>query len=122
YQIIYELVGAIKAAIEGLLEPTIEEIFLGRAEVRKLFQISKLGTVAGCMVVKGAVRRDCTARVIRGTERLFEGKLANLKRVKDDVREVQEGVECGISVANAPALQVGDLIEAWEMKKVERKL
>lgn len=122
YQIIYELVGAIKAAIEGLLEPTIEETFVGRAEVRKLFQISKIGMVAGCMVTRGAIRRDCTIRIVRGKERIFEGKLANLKRVKDDVREVAEGVECGISLEGNMDLQVGDLIEAWELKKVARKL
>ena len=122
YQIIYELVAAIKAAIEGLLEPTIEETFLGRAEVRKLFQVSKFGMVAGCMVTKGMIRRDCTVRVIRGRDRVFEGKLANLKRVKDDAREVQEGLECGISIEGNADWQVGDLIEAWELKKVARKL
>jgi translation initiation factor IF-2 len=122
FQIIYELVGAIKAAIEGLLEPTIEETFLGRAEVRKLFQVSKYGMVAGCMVTKGTIRRDATIRIIRGKERIFEGKIANLKRVKDDAREVQEGVECGISVEGNSDFQVGDLIEAWELKKVARKL
>ena len=122
YQIIYELVGAIKAAIEGLLEPTIEETFIGRAEVRKLFQVSKFGMVAGCMVTKGAVRRDCAIRVVRGRDRVFEGKIANLKRVKDDAREVQEGLECGISLEGNSDLQVGDLIEAWELKKVARKL
>ncbi len=122
YQIIYELVGAIKAAIEGLLEPTIEETFVGRAEVRKLFQISKIGIVAGCMVTKGAIRRDCAMRVVRGKERVFEGKIANLKRVKDDAREVQEGTECGISLEGNTNVQVGDLIEAWELKKVARKL
>jgi len=122
YQIIYELVGAIKAAIEGLLEPTIEEIFVGRAEVRKLFQISKVGIVAGCVVTKGSIRRDCTMRVIRGRERAYEGKLTSLKRVKDDAREVQEGQECGIALEGNVTVQVGDLIEAWELKKVARKL
>ena len=122
YQIIYELVGAIRAAIEGLLEPTIEETLIGRAEVRKLFQVSKVGIVAGCLVNKGSIRRDCTVRVIRGRERVFEGKIWNLKRVKDDVREVQEGVECGISLEGNANLQVGDLLEAWELKKVARKL
>jgi translation initiation factor IF-2 len=122
YQIIYELVGAIKAAIEGLLEPTIEETFVGRAEVRKLFQVSKSGLVAGCMVTKGSVRRDCVIRVIRGQARVTEAKLANLKRVKDDVREVQEGLECGILLAGNIDVQVGDLLEAWEQKKVARKL
>jgi translation initiation factor IF-2 len=122
YQIIYELVGAIKAAIEGLLEPTIEETFLGRAEVRKLFQVSKHGTVAGCMVTKGSIRRDAVIRVIRGRDRLAEVKISSLKRVKDDAREVQEGVECGIFLEGFTALQTGDLLEAWEQKKVARKL
>ncbi len=122
YRIIYELVGAIKAAIEGLLEPAIEETFVGRAEIRKLFQVSKSGMVAGCMVVKGAIRRDCLIRAIRGKDRVAEAKIANLKRVKDDVREVQEGVECGILLEGNVDMQVGDLLEAWEQKKVARKL
>jgi len=122
YSIIYELINALKAAIEGLLEPAVEETFIGRAEVRKLFQVSKIGMVAGCMVIKGSVRRDCTMRVIRGKERIFEGKMSNLKRVKDDAREVLEGVECGISLEGSTDLQIGDLIEAWELKKVSRKL
>ncbi len=122
YQIIYELVNAIKAAIEGLLEPTIEETFIGRAEVRKLFQVSKSGMVAGCMVTKGSVRRDCVMRVVRGRERVTDTKIASLKRVKDDVREVQEGVECGILLEGHADVQVGDLLEAWEQKKVARKL
>ncbi|MBI4342430.1 MAG: translation initiation factor IF-2 [Candidatus Omnitrophica bacterium] len=122
YQIIYELVAAIKAAIEGLLEPTIEETFLGRAEVRKLFQVSKSGMVAGCMVTKGTVRRDSTIHVIRGRERVHEAKVASLKRVKDDVREVQEGFECGILLEGNADIQVGDLLESWEQKKVARKL
>jgi translation initiation factor IF-2 len=122
YQIIYELVNAIKAAIEGLLEPTLEETFMGRAEVRRLFQVSRAGMVAGCMVVKGSIRRDCTMRVIRGRERVAEAPIGNLKRVKDDVREVQEGVECGILLQGNIDIQVGDLLEAWEVKKVARKL
>ena len=122
YQIIYELVGAIKAAIEGLLEPTLEETFLGRAEIRRLFQVSKFGVVAGCMVTKGMVRRDSVIRVIRGRDRLAECKIANLKRVKDDAREVQEGIECGILLEGSIDIQVGDLLEAWEIKKVARKL
>jgi len=122
YQIIYELVGAIKAAIEGLLEPTIEETFVGRAEVRKLFQVSKSGMVAGCMVTKGMVRRDCAIRIVRGRDRVGETKIASLKRVKDDVREVQEGVECGILLDGTIDIQIGDLLEVWELKKVARKL
>ncbi len=122
FKIIYELVNAIRAAIEGLLEPTIEETFLGRAEVRRLFQISKVGIIAGCMVTKGAIRRDALIRVIRGKERLTETNISNLKRVKDDVREVQEGFECGICLEGSTDLQPGDLLEAWELKKIARKL
>ena len=122
YQIIYELVGAIKAAIEGLLEPTVEETFVGRAEIRRLFQVSKAGIVAGCMVTKGMVRRDCVIRIIRGRDRVAEVKIASLKRVKDDAREVQEGLECGILLEGSTDVQVGDLLEAWELKKVARTL
>ena len=122
YQVIYELINAIRAAIEGLLEPRVEEIFMGRAEVRKLFQISKIGIVAGCMVTKGLIRRDCLIRVIRGRERVIEAKIASLKRVKDDIREAQEGSECGIALEGNTDLQPGDLLEAWELKKIARKL
>ena len=122
FQIIYELVGEITAAIEGLLEPKIEESFLGRAEIKKLFQISKTGIVAGCVVTKGTIRRDVLIRVIRGKERLMDTKIAGLKRVKDDVREVQEGLECGISLEGSVDIQPGDLLEAWEIKKIARKL
>jgi len=122
FQIIYELVNAITAALEGLLEPKIEEVFLGRVEVRRLFQISKVGIVAGCFVTKGTVRRDALIRVIRGKERLMETKIASLKRVKDDVREVAEGFECGIALEGSIDLQPGDLLEAWEQRKVARKL
>ncbi|MBI3325073.1 MAG: translation initiation factor IF-2, partial [Candidatus Omnitrophica bacterium] len=122
FQIIYELVNAIKAAIEGLLEPKTEEVFLGRAQVRRLFQISKIGIVAGCVVVKGSIRRDAVIRVIRGSQRLVETKISSLKRVKDDVREIQEGLECGIALEGNTDLQPGDVVEAWELKKIARKL
>ena len=122
FQIIYELVNAIRSSVEGLLEPKIEETFLGRAEVKRLFQVSKSGIVAGCYVTKGSIRRDAVMRVIRGRDRIAETKIANLKRLKDDAREVQEGVECGISLVGNIDLQPGDLLEAWELKKVARKL
>ena len=104
------------------LEPRLEETFLGRAEVRKLFQVSKIGIVCGCMVTKGTIRRDAMVRVIRGKERLAETKIGGLKRVKDDVREVAEGVECGISLEGNTDIQPGDLLEARDVKKVARKL
>ena len=114
--------NAIRASIEGLLEPKTEEIFLGRAQVRKLFQITRIGIVAGCIVTKGTLRRDGVVRVFRGKERVGETKMSGLKRVKDDVREVQEGLECGISLEGSIDLQPGDLIEVWELKKTARKL
>ena len=95
---------------------------MGRAEVRKLFQISKVGIIAGCMVTKGSIRRDYLIRVIRGRDRIGEAKIASLKRVKDDVREIQEGSECGIALEGSTDLQPGDLLEAWELKKIARKL
>ena len=122
FRIIYELVNEIKAGIEGLLEPKTEELFLGRAEVKRLFQVTRVGIVAGCIVTKGLIRRDAVIRLIRGKQQLIETELASLKRVKDDVREVQEGLECGIALAGNADLQPGDLIEAWELKKIARKL
>jgi translation initiation factor IF-2 len=122
FQIIYEVVNEIRASIEGLLEPKIEETFLGRAEVKQVFQISKVGQVAGCQVTKGTIRRDALMRLIRGAERIVEGKIATLKRHKDDAREVREGMECGIALAGTVSYQPGDVLEAWEQKKVAQKL
>ena len=122
YQIIYDMVNAIRGAIEGLLDPDLEESFIGRAEVRQLFKVSKGGNAGGCMVVKGSMRRDCQVRLIRDDERIYEGKMSSLRRMKDDVKEVQEGVECGIALDGNADIQIGDFIEAWEVKKVARKL
>ena len=124
YTIIYEAVSEIKLAIEGLLEPTTKETFLGRAEVRQVFKISKIGNIAGCLAAKGKLARagNPLVRVIRNKETVFEGKLAALKRFKDDVKEVSEGQECGISVENYKDFQVGDFIELYQLEKVARKL
>lgn len=122
YQIIYDMVNAIRSAIEGMLDPDLEETFIGRASIRQLFEVSKGGHAAGCMVVKGSVRRDAMIRVIRNEERIYEGKMSSLRRLKDDVKEVQEGVECGITLEGNVDIKVGDFIEAWEVKKVARKL
>ena len=123
YQIIYDAINAVKSAIEGLLAPEVEEIFLGRAVVKQVFKVSKVGIIAGCGVVRGKIGRQATViRIIREKERLREGKLSSLKRFKDDVREVTEGQECGIAVEGFKDYQPGDLIEAWEQKQVARKL
>ena len=122
YNIIYELIQEIKAALEGMLEPKIKKIFLGRAQVRKVFNLSRSGTVAGCLVSKGKILRSATVNLIRNNQVIFEGKIANLKHYKDDVREAAEGFECGISLAGFSDYHEGDVIEAYEVQKVARKL
>jgi translation initiation factor IF-2 len=122
YNIIYELANDIKAAVEGMLEPKLKKTFLGRAEVRKVFKLSRSGTVAGCFVSKGKFTRTCEISLSRNGEVVFEGKLSSLKRFKDDVREVMEGFECGMALAGFDNLQEGDVIEAFEIEKIARKL
>jgi len=122
YNIIYELANDIKAAVEGMLEPKLKKVFLGRAEVRKVFKLSRSGTVAGCFVSKGKISRSATVNLVRNGEEIFEGKISNLKRFKDDVREVAEDFECGITLGGFDTLQEGDIIEAFEIEKIARKL
>jgi len=122
YNIIYELANDIKAAVEGMLEPKIKKNFVGRAEVRKVFKLSRAGTVAGCFVTKGKINRSSSVNLIRNGDVVFEGKLSSLKRFKDDVRDVQEDFECGIGIAGFDDLHEGDLIEAYEIEKIARKL
>lgn len=122
YNIIYELANEIKLAMEGMLEPKLKKIFLGRAEVRKVFKLSKSGMVAGCFVSKGRIMRSNTVSLVRNGQAIFEGGISNLKRFKDDVREVTEGFECGISLSGYDNLQEGDIIEAYGIEKIARKL
>lgn len=122
YNIIYELANDIKQAVEGMLEPKLKKVFLGRVEVRKVFKLSRSGTVAGCFVVKGKINRHAVINLMRNGELAFEGKIGNLKRFKDDVREVAEGFECGITLAGFDNLQEGDIIEAYDIEKIARKL
>jgi len=122
YQIIYEAIGEVRAAMEGLLEPKTQELFLGRAKVLQVFNVSKIGAVAGCQVVKGKIARSAVCRLLRGPQQVFEGRVASLKRFKDDVREVAEGLECGIALQGASDYQPGDLIEAFELQQVAQKL
>ena len=122
YNIIYELANQIKAAVEGMLEPKINKVFLGKAEVRKVFDLTKAGRVAGCYISKGKINRQSVVSLLRGGEPVFEGKVSSLKRFKDDVREVAEGYECGISLSGFTDLQAGDIIEAYEIEKIARKL
>jgi len=121
YSIIYEIVDEIQAAMEGMLEPVIEETFLGRAEVRQIFNVSKTGVVAGCFISKGRIPRDAVCKLIREKEIVFKGKMSSLKHFKDDLKEAKEGFECGISLGFKD-IQKGDLIEAVEIRKVARRL
>ncbi|MCA1958922.1 MAG: translation initiation factor IF-2 [Nitrospira sp.] len=123
YTVIYDAIADVKAAMEGLLEPTLKERTLGRAEVRQVFTIQKVGTVAGCYVLDGTISRaSAGVRVIRDNVVVYQGKLASLRRFKDDVREVQQGYECGISVENFNDVKVGDIIEAFAIDKIAAKL
>jgi len=122
YNIIYELANDIKAAVEGMLEPKLKKVFLGRAEVRKVFKLTKAGIIAGCYVTKGKINRNSLVTLVRNGQVAFEGKLSSLKRFKDDVREVAEGFECGMSIAGFDQLLEGDIIEAHEIEKIARKL
>jgi translation initiation factor IF-2 len=123
YTIIYDAMAEIKAAMEGLLEPTLKERTLGRAEVRQVFTVSKAGVIAGSYVVDGTITRAAVGvRVIRDNVVAYEGKLGSLRRFKDDVREVQQGYECGISVENFNDIKAGDIIEAYAVDKIAAKL
>jgi translation initiation factor IF-2 len=123
YNIIYNAIDDIKAAMEGLLEPTLKERILGRAEVRQTFHVSKVGTIAGCQVVEGVISRQCDGvRVIRDNALVYTGKFHSLKRFKDDVREVQTGYECGIGIENFNDIKLGDIIEVYVIDKVAGKL
>ncbi len=123
YTIIYDAMAEIKAAMEGLLEPTLKERTLGRAEVRQVFTVSKAGVIAGAYVVDGTITRAAVGvRVIRDNVVAYEGKLGSLRRFKDDVREVQQGYECGISVENFNDIKAGDIIEAYAVDKIAAKL
>jgi len=122
YNIIYELANDIKAALEGMLEPKLKKVFLGKVEVKKVFKLSRSGTIAGCFVAKGKVTRTSLVNLIRNGQVVFEGKVSSLKRFKDDVKEVLEGFECGISIGGFNDLMEGDIIEAYDIEKIARKL
>src|ERR1700733_1181817 len=122
HSIIYELQDEIKKAMLGLLEPTIKENYVGRAQVLNIFRIPKVGTIAGCRVVDGTIKRDAEIRLMREGEQVFKGKLSSLKRFKDDAREVTNGMECGMGIANFNDIQVGDTVEAFVTERVAAEL
>ncbi len=118
HSIIYELQDEIKRAMSGLLEPTIKETYQGRAEVLETFRIPKVGTVAGCRVSDGLIKRDSEVRLLRDNVVVFKGKVGSLRRFKDDAREVHNGQECGISIANYGDIKIGDVIEAFVTERI----
>lgn len=121
YSIIYQVIDEIKAAIEGMLSPQYEEKILCNLEVRQVFKITKVGTVAGCMVLDGKIQRNSKIRLIRDGIVVYTGKLGSLKRFKDDVKEVFAGQDCGLNIENFNDIKVGDIIEAYDMIEVKRK-
>jgi translation initiation factor IF-2 len=122
YNVIYDLVDDIKAAMSGLLAPTLRETFLGNAEILEVFNITKVGKVAGCRVTEGKVERGAHVRLIRDNVVIHEGKLGTLKRFKDEVKEVQVGQECGMGFENYHDLKQGDIIECFRVEEVKRTL
>ena len=122
YSVIYKAIDEVKDALEGLLEPTVEEVVTGNIEVRETFKISKVGTVAGCYVLDGIVKRKNPIRLIRDGIVVYSGEMGALKRFKDDVQEVKFGYECGLSIKNFNDIKVGDVIESYEEREVKRTL
>ncbi|HET7040917.1 MAG TPA: hypothetical protein VFI13_02815, partial [Gemmatimonadales bacterium] len=122
YRIIYEAVDDVRNALEGLLKPEEKEVVLGEAEVLQIFKVSKIGTIAGCIVRNGVIQRGNKVRVMRDGAIVYTGGLSSLKRFKDDAKEVKEGLECGIGVENFNDLKVGDRIESFRVDEVKRTL
>ncbi|SMO58598.1 translation initiation factor IF-2 [Solitalea koreensis] len=122
YSIIYKAIEEIKLAMEGMLSPEIEEKIVANVEIRETFKITKVGTIAGCMVLDGKINRNSKIRIVRDGVVIHNGELASLKRFKDDVKEVATGYECGLNIKNFNDIQVGDIVEAYEEVEVKRKL
>ncbi|MBB6672870.1 translation initiation factor IF-2, partial [Cohnella nanjingensis] len=120
HRIIYKVIEEIEQAMKGMLDPVFKEKIIGHAEVRETFKVSKVGTIAGCMITDGKVARNAEVRLVRGGVVVFEGKIDSLKRFKDDAKEVSEGYECGITLEKFNDLQQGDVLEAFIMESVER--
>jgi len=122
YNIIFDVIEDIKSSMEGMIKPDLLEELIGTIEVKQVFKISKIGTVAGCLVTKGKVKRNSMLRVIRDDVVIYSGKMQTLKRFKDEASEVFEGTECGISIENYKDIKEGDIFEAYEIKEISRTL
>lgn len=119
HQVIYKMVEEIEAAMKGMLAPEMEEVVTGQAEIRHIYKVSKIGNIAGCYVTDGSIKRDCGVRLIREGIIVYEGKLASLKRFKDDAKEVNQGYECGLTIENYNDIKEGDIVEGYVMQEVE---
>jgi len=122
YSIIYEAVDEVKAALSGMLSPEKRENILGLVEIREIFKASKIGTIAGCYVLEGLIRKNSKIRLLRDSVVIYDGELDSLKRFKDDIKEVKSNFECGLSIKNFNDMQAGDQIEVYEIVEVARKL
>ena len=122
YDVIYKVTEDIQLAMTGLLEPVYKENVIGRVDIKEIFHVPKIGTVAGCYVTDGHIERSAKVRLLRDEVVVFDGKMATLRRFKDDVKEVQSGYECGIGLENFQDIKPGDVFEVYEMEEVEREL
>ena len=122
YSIIYDAINDLKDAMEGMLSPEMREEITGNAEIRETFKISKVGTIAGCMVTSGKIFRNSGVRIIRESVVVYTGELATLKRFKDDVKEVAKGYDCGMQIKNYNDIKIGDVIEAYQEVAVKKTL
>ncbi len=122
HSIIYELIEDAKLALTGMLDPDLQENFIGYSEIKQVFSVSKIGKIAGCLVTEGIVKKGCSFRLLRDNTVIHQGKLKTLRRFKDEVKEVREGTECGMGFENYNDIQVGDVMECFEVKEVARSL
>ena len=119
HNIIYKALEELQAAMKGMLAPVYEEVVIGQADVRQIYKVSKIGTIAGCMVTDGKMKRDCKVRLIREGIVVYTGKLGSLRRFENDVKEVLNGYECGMTIENFNDIKVGDILEGFEDQEVE---
>ena len=122
YNIIYDAVDDVKAALSGMLAPERRESIIGMVEIRQVFAVSKVGTIAGCLVMEGVVKRSAGVRVLRNNLVIHQGELENLKRFKDEAKEVKAGFECGLQLKNFNDIQLGDQLEIFEVVEIARTL
>ena len=122
YNILYEVIEDVKAAMSGMLTPDKKEEVIGTAEIREIYRVSKIGAIAGCMVTSGVVRRTAKLRLLRSNVVVFTGELDSLKRFKDDAKEVKEGYDCGLTIKGYNDIVEGDVLEFFEIKEVARTL